>query len=105
MATITLLSQLTKYIHKDVALIIAAYAETAEDYYQSSHYATYQSTLRTVTPTITRGVCLGPDIYYIVCGLQKITGDIIKPIVTPTPPHYIAACNIVGGRCNIYRHL
>ena len=97
MAAITLLSQLTKYIHKDVALIIAAYAETAEDYYQSSHYATYQSTLRTVTPTITRGVRLGPDIYYIVCGLQKITGDIIKPIVTPAAPHYIVACHIIAG--------
>jgi hypothetical protein len=85
---------LTKYIHKDIALIITAYAETDTDYYQSSHYVTYQFILRTVTPTITRGVRLGPDIYYIMGSLQKITGNIIKPIMTPTPPCAIAICDM-----------
>ena len=87
-------SYLTKYIHKDVALIIMAYMETETDYYQSSHYVTYQFTLQSVTPKITRGIRLKSDIYYIMDGLKKITGNIINPIVTPTLPRAIAICDV-----------
>ena len=97
-------SYLTKYIHKDVALIIMYYMETDTDYYQISHYVTDRFLLQTATLKITRGASFGPDLYYIFCGLQKINNNLIEPIITQMSPRAIAICDMWHDDMDIYKN-